>query len=93
MDYEQDISGVQAKKFLAAAIKSENKQKPLSDQELVESFKTRTWSSVSTSYSCESTESNWEFPLHQNENDMIKKQISYEISKRMIIFVKETTFI
>lgn len=39
MDYEQDISGVQAKNFLAAAIKSENKQKPLSDQELVEFLK------------------------------------------------------
>ena len=52
MDYEQDISGIQAKKFLAAAIKSENKQKPLSDQELVESFKTRTWPSIGTTYGC-----------------------------------------
>jgi RNA polymerase sigma-54 factor len=39
MDYEQDISGVQAKNLLAAAIKSENKQKPFSDQELVEFLK------------------------------------------------------
>ena len=38
-DYEQDISGLQAKKLLAAAIKNENKQKPLSDQELVELLK------------------------------------------------------
>ena len=39
IDYEQDISGLQAKKLLAAAIKNENKQKPLSDQELVEFLK------------------------------------------------------
>ncbi len=38
-DYEQDISGLQAKKLLAAAIKNENKQKPLSDQELVDLLK------------------------------------------------------
>ena len=38
-DYEQDISGLQAKKLLATAIKNENKQKPLSDQELVELLK------------------------------------------------------
>lgn len=39
MDFEQDISGIQAKKILAAAIKNENKQKPLSDQELVDLLK------------------------------------------------------
>lgn len=39
IDYEQDISGVQAKKLLATAIKNENKQKPLSDQELVDLLK------------------------------------------------------
>ena len=31
-DYDQDISGIQAKKLLATAIHDENKQKPLSDQ-------------------------------------------------------------
>ena len=36
---EQDISGIQAKKILATAIKNENKQKPLSDQELVDLLK------------------------------------------------------
>ena len=39
MDFEKDISGIQAKKLLAAAIKNENKQKPLSDQELVDLLK------------------------------------------------------
>lgn len=39
IDYDQDISGLQAKKLLASAIKNENKQKPLSDQELVEFLK------------------------------------------------------
>lgn len=35
-DYGKDISGLQAKNLLAAAIKTENKKKPLSDQDLVE---------------------------------------------------------
>ena len=39
MDFVQDISGIQAKKILATAIKNENKQKPLSDQELVDLLK------------------------------------------------------
>lgn len=39
MDFEKDISGIQAKKLLSAAIKDENKQKPLSDQELVDLLK------------------------------------------------------
>lgn len=39
MDYKDDISGIQAKKLLATAIKNENKQKPLSDQELVDLLK------------------------------------------------------
>ena len=38
-DYDQDISGIQAKKLLATAIHDENKQKPLSDQEIVDLFK------------------------------------------------------
>ncbi len=76
MDYEQDISGIQAKKFLAAAIKNENKQKPLSDQELVDLLKRENGLVLATSYSCESTENNWVFPLHRNEKDMIKNKLA-----------------
>lgn len=38
-DFENDISGLQAKKLVAASIAKENKQRPLSDQELVELLK------------------------------------------------------
>ena len=38
-DFENDISGLQAKKLVASSIDKENKQSPLSDQELVELLK------------------------------------------------------